>query len=150
MSQQSRHTVAQRQRWLAVLARAGLAELEAALRTETPGSYTVLKPAEVGTIMVEGRAGGSGRRFNAGEATLTRCVLRLADGTLGVSYALGRDRARAEVAALVDGLLQQQPAQSPLHRAIAALEEAQAAARTLASRKAAATRVEFFTMVRGD
>lgn len=140
-----------RQISLAVLARARRDEIAALL--DTAGSrpaYTVLKPAETGTVMVEGRAGGTGRRFNLGEATVTRCVIRLPDGTIGFSYALGRDTAKAQDAAVVDALLQQEAGQGPLRDAVEALALRQEAARIEASRKAAATKVEFFTMVRGE
>jgi alpha-D-ribose 1-methylphosphonate 5-triphosphate synthase subunit PhnG len=140
-----------RQIALAVLARAERPEIEAILGVETAWpAFTVLKAPETGTVMVEGRAGGTGRRFNLGEATVTRCAIRLADGTLGFSYALGRDRAKARSAALLDALLQGEPEQGPLHDAVSRLAAKQGQARAEASRKAAATKVEFFTMVRGE
>jgi alpha-D-ribose 1-methylphosphonate 5-triphosphate synthase subunit PhnG len=137
-----------RQRWMAVLARASRAEIADLVGPDLPG-HEVLKAPETGTVMVEGRAGGSGRRFNLGEATVTRCVVRLADGPMGFSYALGRDARKARLAAILDARLQHADAHSPLHRAIADLAARQSAARALASRKAAATKVDFFTLVRG-
>ncbi|MDX2158142.1 MAG: phosphonate C-P lyase system protein PhnG [Hyphomicrobiaceae bacterium] len=139
-----------RQHWLSILARARSSELEAIIAASggVP-AHIVVKPAEVGTVMVEGRAGGTGVRFNLGEATVARCVVRIAD-VLGVSYALGSDRRRAHLAALIDALLQMPGADPGLHDAIGRLAEQQAAARDLASRKAATTKVEFFTMVRGN
>ena len=136
---------------MAVLARARSGELEAIVeRQHGLPVHTVLKPAETGTVMIEGRAGGTGVRFNAGEATMTRCVIRLESGTLGFSYALGSDRRKALIAAILEAQLQDQTGDGPLRQEIAALAEGQAAARDLASRKAAATKVEFFTMVRGS
>jgi alpha-D-ribose 1-methylphosphonate 5-triphosphate synthase subunit PhnG len=142
--------IAIRRAWLGVLARSPASALEAIIAAlPAPPVYTVLRPPEVGAVMLEGRAGGSGRRFNLGEATVTRCTIRLADGTAGVSYALGRDVRRAEAAAVLDALLQD-PQQGPelLRTAITPLARAHADARALASRKAAATKVDFFTMVR--
>lgn len=140
-----------RQRWLATLARASRGEIEAlAAKLEQVPSHEILKAPETGTVMVEGRAGGAGRRFNLGEATVTRCVVRLDDGAMGFSYALGRDGRKARLAAVIDGLLQGEAQTGPLHGAIAELAAQQQAARELASRKAAATKVDFFTMVRGD
>ncbi len=140
-----------RQRWMGVLARASRADLETAMAglSDLPRE-DVLRPAETGTVMLEGRAGGTGRRFNAGEAAVTRCVVRLG-GFPGFSYALGRDRVKAQLAARLDALLQD-PARREvlLATVIAPLEQAQAQARDIASRKAAATKVEFFTLVRGD
>lgn len=140
-----------RQAWMAVLARARRDELEAALeRAGGQPPHVVLKPAETGTAMIEARAGGTGRRFNLGEATLTRCVVRLEDGTMGFAYALGSDRRKALVCALLDAMLQH-PARGPRLQGdvIVPLAARQRAAAELASRKAAATKVDFFTLVRG-
>jgi alpha-D-ribose 1-methylphosphonate 5-triphosphate synthase subunit PhnG len=138
---------------MAVLSRASCAELEAVVsRAGGIPAHVVLKPAETGTVMVEGRAGGTGRRFNLGEATMTRCIVRLGDapGTLGFSYALGTDRRKAVFAAVLDALLQD-PVRGPslLATEIDPLAAAQRARRDLASRKAARTKVDFFGLVRG-
>ena len=69
-----------RQIWMAVLARAEAKVLSAFF--DANGGlpvFQIMKPAETGTVMLEGRAGGSGRRFNAGDATMTRCVVRLGE-----------------------------------------------------------------------
>jgi alpha-D-ribose 1-methylphosphonate 5-triphosphate synthase subunit PhnG len=138
----------QRQRWLAVLARASRAEIADLVGAEIP-SHAILKAPETGTVMVEGRAGGAGRRFNLGEATVTRCIVRLDDGAMGFSYALGRDARKARLAAILDARLQAQAQGGDLHRAIDELAARQDESRDLASRKAAATKVDFFTLVRG-
>ncbi len=133
---------------MAILARASRAEIAELVGPELP-RHELLKAPETGTVMVEGRAGGAGRRFNLGEATVTRCVVRLSDGPMGFSYALGRDARKARLAAILDARLQREEATSPLHRAVSDLAARQAAAHELASRKAAATKVDFFTLVRG-
>ena len=142
----------QRRDWLAVLARAGRAELEkcVALLRDVP-AFVAVRPAEAGMVMLRGRVGGTGDPFNLGEASLTRCALRLASGALGVGYALGRDRRKAELIALLDGLLQD-PARraSLMQEVVDPLRLAQAARRDVASRAAASTRVDFFTLVRGE
>ena len=143
-----RNETAHRQRWMAVLARASRAEIAELVGPDVPG-HDILKAPETGTVMVEGRAGGAGRRFNLGEATVTRCIIRLDDGAMGFSYALGRDGRKARLAAILDARLQAEAPGAALHRAVDALAERQSAARDLASRKAAATKVEFFTLVRG-
>ena len=133
-----------------------MATLSRASRDEIAGllgalpEHEVLKAPEPGTVMVEGRAGGAGRRFNLGEATVTRCVVRLASGRMGFSYALGRDHRKARLAALLDARLQDEAEAGSLHDGIAALAAQQAGARDLASRNAAATKVDFFTLVRGE
>jgi alpha-D-ribose 1-methylphosphonate 5-triphosphate synthase subunit PhnG len=136
---------------MAVLARARREELEAVIeRLGGLPRHTVLKPAETGTVMIEGRAGGTGRRFNLGEATMTRCVVRLETGRMGFAYALGTDRSKALLAAVLDALLQDAEGGPALARAeITPLAARQRAAKELALRKAAATKVDFFTLVRG-
>ena len=140
-----------RPRWMAVLARSTRTDLAGffEMKNGLP-DHEIMKAAETGTVMIEGRAGGAGQRFNAGEATVTRCVVRL--GTyMGFSYALGRDKKHALYAALLDALLQ-----DPIHHqevmdtVIKPLEKSQSDARLDRSRKAATTKVEFFTLVRGD
>ncbi|PWC27163.1 phosphonate C-P lyase system protein PhnG [Pseudoroseomonas aestuarii] len=133
---------------MAVLARTGLAALEARLAGAPPlPPHTRLRGPETGLVMLRGRAGGDGGPFNLSEMTVTRCAVRLADGTVGHAYVAGRDKAQAELAALLDAALQD-PAQRPALMAavIEPLAEAQAGAAAAESRKAAATRVQFFTM----
>jgi alpha-D-ribose 1-methylphosphonate 5-triphosphate synthase subunit PhnG len=140
-----------RQNWLSVLARASLPEIEEILvRAPDAPSVVIIKAPEVGTVMIEGRAGGTGQRFNLGEATVTRAVVQLRDATVGVAYALGSNRAKAERAALVDALLQTLTDDHPAHAAVRSLRAAQAERAQSRSRKAAATKVDFFTMARGD
>jgi alpha-D-ribose 1-methylphosphonate 5-triphosphate synthase subunit PhnG len=146
--------VALRRRWLGVLARAGRGAIERCAAglpaVAADVDPDVVRPAEIGTVMVEGRAGGTGRRFNLGEATVTRCVVRVG-GRLGFAYGLGRDRDKAVLAARLDALLQDPVLRPGLMAAvIEPLERAETAARDLAARKAAATKVAFFTLVRGD
>ena len=138
--------------WLAVLARASLAELRERLPAagDLPPLQQV-RPAEIGMLMLRGRVGGTGNPFNLGEASVVRCALRLGDGPLGVSYALGRDKRRAELAALADALLQDpQHHDELLHSLIAPLALAQAQARQGRQRAVADSKVEFFTLVRGE
>lgn len=148
IAEKTRSETAQRQRWMAVLARASRAEIAELVGPDVP-RHDILKAPETGTVMVEGRAGGAGRRFNLGEASVTRCIIRLDDGAMGFSYALGRDGRKARLAAILDARLQAEAPDAALRRAVDALAERQSAARDLASRKAAATKVDFFTLVRG-
>lgn len=143
---------AARRGWMAVLAKAPEAELEDAWQKlpEKP-AYEVLRRPEIGLAMVQARAGGTGRRFNLGEMTMTRCAVRLDDGTVGFGHVAGRAKRRAELAAVLDALLQ---VPDQRHRVeglvVAPLATAQHARRREAAARAAATRVEFFTLVRGD
>ncbi len=150
---------AMRRAWMAVLAHTPCAELEAALSQAlhgaTPPEFDWLRPPETGLAMVRGRIGGSGDAFNLGEATVTRATLRLRQpaghAPVGVACHLGRDRRRAELAALADALLQLPEQHAHLHgHLIEPLAAQLAAQRATRRQEAASTRVEFFTMVRGD
>jgi alpha-D-ribose 1-methylphosphonate 5-triphosphate synthase subunit PhnG len=100
--------------------------------------------------MVRGRIGGGGSPFNLGEVTVSRATVRLESGEIGFGQTLGLSLRKAELAAVFDAL-----AQIPAHaEVIAALVDTIAASRVEADRRheaeTAATRVDFFTMVRGD
>jgi alpha-D-ribose 1-methylphosphonate 5-triphosphate synthase subunit PhnG len=137
---------------MSVLALARAGELQA--RWEALGEhprYEVLRRPEVGLVMVRGRAGGTGSRFNLGEMTVTRCAVQLEDGTLGHAWVGGRDRRHAELAAVLDALLQDPARTAALSAAVVEpLARAHAERRQAAVARAATSRVEFFTMVRGE
>ena len=141
-----------RQQWMAALANAPRECLEQAWDgLETRPAFEPLRPAETGLVMTRGRAGGTGRRFNLGEITVTRAAIRLEDGTVGHAYVAGRDKRKAELAALFDALLQSAADREQIARElIDPLVAARRQARETIARKAAATRVNFFTMVRGE
>jgi len=130
---------------MSVLARASGQEL-AALAGPLP-PYTRLRGPEAGLVMLRGRAGGSGMPFNLGEATVARCTIRTNAGTVGHAYCLGRDLHQAELAAVLDALLQDPDAGPVLAvQVIAPLAAAQAKRRAQLARRAAATQVQFFTL----
>ena len=141
-----------RQRWLSVLAHSSAALLEAhwqALNLQP--AFTLVRPAEIGLTRLQARMGATGKRFVMGDATVTRAVVQLSDGTLGYSYLLGRDKAHAERCALLDALLQQPETRQLLEEKIitplAAWRDEQ---RQLRAREIASSKVDFFTLVRGD
>ena len=135
-----------RQAWMSVLARATLAELRSASDGLLP-DWTRLRGPEIGLVMLQGRAGGTGAAFNLGEATVARCTVRTASGQVGHAYCLGRDLHQAELAAAIDAALQDRALHGPVHGAvIAPLAAAQARTRDEVARRAAATQVQFFTM----
>lgn len=134
---------------MSVLARTPPAALEAALAALAPGlAWTRLRGPEIGMAMVRGRMGGDGAAFNLGEMTLARASIRLADGTVGHAFRAGRDRRAAELAAVCDALLQGGQQAALQQALIAPQRAAQAAARADTAARAAATRVDFFGMVR--
>lgn len=137
-----------RQRWMAILARASVAEMTALLPhcPDLP-EFTVLRGPQSGLVMLRGRAGGGGGQFNLGEMTVTRCTVRAPGGQVGHAYVAGRDPAQAELAARLDAALQDPARHDAIEsHVIARLELAQAARREADAERAAATRVQFFTM----
>ena len=116
-----------RQDWMGQLARSAPARL-AALLPDLP-AHALLRGPEVGAVMVQGRIGGTGQPFNLGEMTVTRCSVRLEGGASALLQG-GADALRAAV--------------------LVPLRAEEAAAHALRAAKAVATKVEFFTLVRGE
>lgn len=141
-----------RRAWLATLAHAPRAEL-LGLSADAVGQhlFETLREPEIGLAMVRARIDAAGDRFNLGEATLTRCVVRLRQGvpapSVGVGYCLGRDAPRARRMAELDAMLQQPSLADairgsvlqPLQTMVAVQRHAEAA-------RAAASRVDFYTL----
>jgi alpha-D-ribose 1-methylphosphonate 5-triphosphate synthase subunit PhnG len=137
---------------MGALAKAPVAALEATWHgLAAKPAYVLLREPEIGLCLIRGRAGGSGTRFNLGEMTMTRAAVRLQSGTAGFGYVGGRAMRHAELAALFDALLQEPTHREALERSlIAPLEAAERARRQALMAKAAATKVEFFTLARGE
>lgn len=111
--------------------------------------YTKVRGPEVGLVMVRGRAGGGGAPFNLGEASVSRASVRIVTGERGHGYCLGRDLAKAEAIAVIDALWQRDP-DAVEAKIIQPLQELADSAEQKRRAEAAATKVDFFTMVRGD
>lgn len=141
-----------RRRWMSVLAQASASDVEHAWQLlEDRPMYRILRGPETGSVMVRGRAGGTGAAFNLGEMTVTRCSVTLEGGRVGHAYVCGRSAAHAEHAAVFDGLLQDSARRRELEATvIGPLAERRETASRQAAARVAPTRVEFFTMVRGD
>ncbi len=140
-----------RYEWLGVLAKSPLGDLEQLWQTvpEKP-PYEHLRQPETGLAMVRGRAGGKGPRFNLGEITVSRCVVSLGGESVGVGYVKGRDLRHAELVAVFDAMMQGPYRKWAEESVIEPLKRAQDQRHSETRSKAARTRVEFFTMVRGD
>ena len=137
-----------RPEWMSALARASGDEMNRPLAALPPlPVHRVIRGPEIGLTMLRGRAGGDGAAFNLGEATITRCSVTIADGTLGHCWRLGRDRRAAEVAALLDACLQRPEWQEILlAEVVTPLRQRQQEAAALTARRAAATEVRFATL----
>lgn len=114
-------------------------------------NYMELRQVETGLVMLRGRIGGDGTPFNVGEATVTRAAVQIASGEIGFSYVLGRDAEKARLAALCDALWQTQDHRAAIEQhVLEPLRAAQQQRRTLNRGQTAATRVDFFTLARGE
>lgn len=143
---------AARRAMMAVLARAPAADLKRLWETAALGAEAeTLRGPETGLVTVRGRIGGGGSPFNVGEATVTRATVRLATGEVGHAYSLGRDREKARLSATIDALWQRADTRDAVEAAvIAPLAAALEASDARREAETAATKVDFFTMVRGE
>jgi alpha-D-ribose 1-methylphosphonate 5-triphosphate synthase subunit PhnG len=142
---------AARQRWMRLLARAPLPLLEKTVGEHALAPVTWLRPPETGLFMVQGRAGGTGERFNVGEITVTRCALRLprAASVMGVAYVMGRSHRHAQLAAIADALLQAPEERARLEEALLApIAHSLDQAKERVQQQAQSTRVNFFAIAR--
>ena len=140
-----------RRAWMGLMARAPAGRVAALLDATTPRPpFAWLRAPETGSVMVRGRAGATGGPFNLGEMTVTRCALRLETGEEGHAWLQGRRREDAEAAALVDALMQTALAGDLRAQVLTVLSAEAEARRTTRAAKAAATKVDFFTMMRGE
>jgi len=137
---------------MALVARASREDIAAGLaKLKALPLYEVVRAPEIGLVMVRGRIAGTGAPFNLGEATATRAAVRLASGEMGSSLILGRDKEKARLAALADALWAKPDWRDALERTLAApLRQNFAERDAHEARKTAATKVEFFTLRRGE
>jgi len=140
-----------RRAWMGLMARAPAGRIAALLdATTSRPRFAWLRAPEYGSVMVRGRIGATGGPFNIGEMTVTRCALRLETGEEGHAYLQGRSREDAEAAAVVDALMQTGMADRLRACVLAVLHHEADVRRTTRAAKAAATKVDFFTMMRGE
>ena len=144
--------VEDRSGWMAILAKTPLRRLEKEwLRLAPKPEYEFLRKPETGAVMVQGRVAGTGPGFNLGEMTVTRCTVKTGGGPPGSAYVMGRSHRHAELAAVFDALLQEEDRGADLMaRVIRPLAAELAAQKKAQSRKTSATKVDFFTMLRGE
>jgi len=152
MTKNNPEGAALRRQWMGILAGSRGPELERAWQAlaDKP-AYSLLRAPQTGLAMVRGRMGGAGQRFNLGEMTLTRCAVSLESGVMGLGYVAGRDAKKAELAAVFDALLQDDARREGLMAAVVApLKQAQDERRAATRAAVVPTKVDFFTMVRGE
>ena len=140
----------ERKTWLSHLATANseqLAQLfDHGLRAD---QYRTLREPEVGTVMARARMGGTGDSFNCGEITVTRCSVEL-NGVHGHGYVQGRNKQQALTTALMDAIVQTDQHEHLIKQMNEPIAAARAARLDEINSKSEATRVDFFTRVRGE
>jgi alpha-D-ribose 1-methylphosphonate 5-triphosphate synthase subunit PhnG len=142
---------AQRKEAMAVLAQSDAAEIARRLAAIAVPAHENLREPENGLVMVRGRIGGDGAPFNLGEATVSRAAVRLTTGETGFGYTLGRDRHKARMIALCDALVQSKEFAAAVEaNVLAPLRAAMISGRNGRAAETAATRVDFYTLVRGE
>jgi alpha-D-ribose 1-methylphosphonate 5-triphosphate synthase subunit PhnG len=142
---------ARRKAVMAVLAHSATADIEGRLGTIALPAHEDLRDPENGLVMVRGRVGGDGALFNLGEATVSRAAVRLSTGEVGFGYALGRHREKARLIALCDAMVQSDEFAAAIEaQVVAPLRAAMIEKRNRKAAEAAATRVDFYTLVRGE
>jgi alpha-D-ribose 1-methylphosphonate 5-triphosphate synthase subunit PhnG len=136
---------------MTVLAHSEAARIASYLNAIVVPAHENLREPENGLVMVRGRIGGDGAPFNLGEATVSRAAVRLSTGEVGFGYTLGRDRQKARMIALCDALIQSNEfAEAVEAEVIGPLRTQMISMRNRSAAETAATRVDFYTLVRGE
>ena len=140
-----------RRKAMSVLAHTSTERISACLEALDVPSHETARQPENGLVMVRGRIGGDGAPFNLGEASVSRAAVRLASGELGFGYVLGRDGEKARLIALCDALIQNSGFKADIEqKVIAPLRRELEDARLRQAAETAATRVDFYTLGRGE
>ena len=143
--------IVKRKSWMSLLATSNQSDLlNLWEQKKIKVNYVWLRTPEIGSIMAQGRMGVTGDKFNIGEVTITRCSLKLNCGTIGHSYVQGRSKKKAEISALCDALMQTEMSNEINKSIIIPLEKIKKNNKDNILSKAEATKVDFFTLVRGE
>ena len=143
--------IEKRKSWMSLLATSSQSDLlNLWEQKKIKVNYVWLRTPEIGSIMAQGRMGVTGDKFNIGEVTITRCSLKLNCGTIGHSYVQGRSKKKAEISALCDALMQTKMSKEINKNIIIPLEKIKKDNKRKILSKADATKVDFFTLVRGE
>jgi alpha-D-ribose 1-methylphosphonate 5-triphosphate synthase subunit PhnG len=142
---------ARRQEAMSVLGHCPTAEIARHFDGIAVPDHEQLRSPENGLVMLRGRVGGDGAPFNLGEATVSRAAIRLITGEVGFGYTLGRDGKKAQLIALCDALIQTpQFAETIEANVLTPLRARVTAERKREAAETAATKVDFYTLVRGE
>ena len=140
-----------RSKWMSILSKSSDKSLANLFQsTEIYSAYKILKKPEIGSVMVRGKIGGTGELFNVGEVTITRCSILLNTGKMGFSYIQGRNKKKAITAAICDALMQTHLSPQIRNKILIPLIKEEELRKKNIAKKAKATKVDFFTLVRGD
>ena len=151
MAGEESHGQARRKAAMAVLAHSEATDIAGYLQAIALPVHEDLREPENGLVMVRGRVGGDGAPFNLGEATVSRAAVRLSTGEVGFGYTLGRDREKARLIALCDAMVQSAELAGAIEtHVVTPLRAAMVERRNRKAEEAAATRVDFYTLVRGE
>ena len=143
--------IEKRKSWMSLLATSSQSDLlNLWEQKKIKVNYVWLRTPEIGSIMAQGRMGVTGDKFNIGEVTITRCSLKLNCGTIGHSYVQGRSKKKAEISALCDALMQTKMSKEINKNIIIPLEKIKKDNKHKILSKSEATKVDFFTLVRGE
>jgi alpha-D-ribose 1-methylphosphonate 5-triphosphate synthase subunit PhnG len=136
---------------LDTLALASLEEFhDAWRRLDHQPEVTSVRGPEAGLVMVRGRTGGTGQPFNFGEVVVSRATVQLQSGLIGHGHVLGNALEKAKFVATFDALAQDEEHRFAVEALVDEVASRVAKEALQRAQEVAATRVEFFTMVRGD
>ncbi|MAJ35031.1 MAG: phosphonate C-P lyase system protein PhnG [Candidatus Puniceispirillum sp. TMED52] len=140
-----------RKMWLSLLAQSSSEDVKTLWdKAGITCDSEIIRAAEIGAVMVQGRQGGTGAPFHLGEMSVTRCSIKIAEGYIGHGYHQGRSKETAETIAKLDALLQTDKFELILKSVLKPLEKLVQEKQYSLAAKAAATKVDFFTLVRGE
>ena len=140
-----------RKSWLSLMAKSSSQDIKAFWQSaELNCAAETIRMPEIGPVMVRGRQGGNGATFHLGEMSVTRCSIKTDDGIIGHGYHQGRSKETAELVAKIDALAQGDQFQTVNDKIFIPLSNIVVEKRQKLAAKAAATKVDFFTMVRGE
>ncbi len=144
--------VEQRQQLISVLAKSALNDIQQ-FWGQSPDDfeYSTLRQPQTGMVMAVARTEAKGEPFNLGEVTVTRCAIRLASGETGIGYVMGSDREHALHIAVLDALAQHANRYDEIYSSVIQPLQDRLLQRYQQQQQATdTTRVDFFTMVRGE